>query len=232
MPWIAARTGLALTVSTLLLAGCAADVTEDRPAVTAAGSAAPAAPAPTRDDPAPPDDGLPDYGVVPTTTRALAPAEQTCPSPAGSTVRVSSSLPGSPTVIVGVPDGFGAVAPTGPEVRLAGPDGVTAVVTITAADPDPAAAFRRYTDQRTGPAARNTVSILPAELCDYSGQKLMGVLTDEPGSGIGYADRIVHVWTGSGTFLIAVAVQAPSGTPGFDAASAAMLGDFGVQMPD
>ena len=73
----------------------------------------------------------------------------------------------------------------------------------------------------------NSVSVLPGELCGYSGQKLMGILADQPGQGIDYADRIVHVWTDSGDFLIAVHVEAPTGTAGFDAAESVMLADFG-----
>ncbi len=67
-------------------------------------------------------------------------------------------------------------------------------------------------------ATISSVSVLPGELCGYSGQELMGVLADDArASRSSTADRIVHVWTNAaGTILIALHVEAPPETPGFD----------------
>lgn len=177
---------------------------------------------------------LPAYGVEPTTTRALAPGETTCEPDGGAanTVDATGAAPGSPTAIVAVPDGFTSAPGTGDTaLTMTGPDGLTATVTITPTTLDAAAAFQQYADQRTAKASINSVSVLPGDLCGYSGQELMGILADKPGDGIDYADRIVHVWTASGDYLIAIALQGPNGAPGLDAAKSVALADFGIRMP-
>jgi len=177
---------------------------------------------------------LPAYGVESTTTRALAPGETTCEpdGAAANTVDATGAAPGSPTAIVAMPEGFTSAPGTGDTALImAGPDGLTGTVTITPTTLDAAAAFQQYADQRTGQASINSVSVLPGDLCGYSGQKLMGILADKPGEGIDYADRIVHVWTGSGDYLIAIALQGPNGAPGLDDAKSVALADFGIRMP-
>ena len=49
-------------------------------------------------------------------------------------------------------------------------------------------------------------------------------------SKVDYADRIVHVWTNDGDYLIALQLQGPTGSKGIDAAKAVLLGDFGIRM--
>ncbi|SHU28823.1 putative lipoprotein LpqN [Mycobacteroides abscessus subsp. abscessus] len=177
---------------------------------------------------------LPTYGVVETTKRPVAAGEQVCdpPSPPAQTMTVTTGAPGSPTVVVAVPDGFSQGAPASGDValNLTGPDGLTGTVKITPTPQDAAAAFQGYADARTAGHEFNSVSILPDELCGYSGQKLMGVLADKPGSGSDYVDRIVHVWTDSGNYLIALQLQGPAGSKGLDAAKPVLLGDFGIRM--
>lgn len=177
---------------------------------------------------------LPTYGVVETTKRALAAGEQTCDAPAApaQAMTATTGAPGSPTVIVAVPDGFTPGAPASGDValNLTGPDGLTGTVRITPTTQDAAAAFQQYTDARTAGHEFNSVSVLPDELCGYSGQKLMGVLADKPGSGSDYVDRIVHVWTNNGDYLIALQLQGPTGSKGLDVAKPVLLGDFGIRM--
>ncbi|BBZ57879.1 hypothetical protein MPHO_48710 [Mycolicibacterium phocaicum] len=177
---------------------------------------------------------LPTYGVVETTKRPVAAGEQVCdpPSPPAQTMTASTGAPGSPTVVVAVPDGFSPGAPPSGDVglNLTGPDGLTGTVKITPTPQDAAAAFQGYADARTAGHEFNSVSILPDELCGYSGQKLMGVLADKPGSGSDYVDRIVHVWTNNGDYLIALQLQGPAGSKGLDAAKPVLLGDFGIRM--
>ncbi len=177
---------------------------------------------------------LPAYGVVETTKRPVAAGEQTCdpPSPPAQTMTATTGASGAPSVVVAVPDGFSQGAPPSGDValNLTGPDGLTGTVTITRTTQDAASAFRQYADTRTAGHEYNSVSILPDELCGYSGQKLMGVLGDRPGSGNDYADRIVHVWTNNGDYLIALRLQGPTGSKGIDAAKPVLLGDFGIRM--
>lgn len=102
-----------------------------------------------------------------------------------------------------------------------------AVVTITPTGLDPAAAFCEYVDVLTADATVSTVSTLPGELCGYSGQKLMGRLSDNAQS-VEYEDRIVHVGTGAKDYLIVVHVEAPSRTAGFDDAASVLTEDFEI----
>ena len=80
-------------------------------------------------------------------------------------------------------------------------------------------------------SAVSSVSVLPAELCGYSGQKLMGAWSDTPQQSVEFLDRIVHIWTNTDNYLVAVHVQAPAGTDGFDAASTVLIEDFAVGIP-
>jgi len=178
--------------------------------------------------------GLPDYGVLETAKRPVSAGETTCApdTPPAQPVEAHSAAPGSPTVLLGLPDGFTPAAdPQGDiALNLTGPDGRTGTVTITPTTLDAAAAFRAYGDDRTKGSEISSLSVLPGDLCGYSGQELMGMLADQPGQGVEFADRVVHVWTNDGNFLIAIRLQAPKGTS-LDAAKSVLLADFGVRMP-
>lgn len=178
--------------------------------------------------------GLPAYGVVETTKSAVAAGDTTCEpeTPPVNPMEASTGAPGAPTVIVDVPDGFTPGAPPSGDValNLTGPDGLTGTVRISPTTLDPAAAFQQYADQRTADYEINSVSLLPGELCAYSGQELMGVLADDPAQTIDYADRIIHVWTNNGDYLIAVQLQGPAKSADLDAAKSVLLADFGIRM--
>jgi hypothetical protein len=206
------------------------------PTTATSANTAPAttAPTPAGTESTSPSFAMPAYGVQPTTTRALAPGEVTCEFPAGAsnTVDATGTAAGSPTVILAVPEGFSTQPGTDDTaLKLTGPGGMTATVTISPTTLDAQAAFQQYADQRTAGASINSLSVLPGEVCEYSGQELMGILADRPGEEIDYADRVVHVWTGDGDFLIAVRLEAPNKTPGFDTAKSALLTDLGIRMP-
>lgn len=221
-------------LAVVAMVGCANGGPVNSPVAPATTVAAPVttAPAVTTSSSRPaPEFALPAYGVEPTTTRALAAGEITCPPPPGPTVTAGSQAPGSPTLTVAVPEGFTEVTPHAAAVRLTGLAGMTAEITLTPTTRTARADFEQYADDRVAKHSISSVSVLPGDLCGYSGQKLMGVLADRPGKGTRYADRIVHVWTNGGDFLAAVRVEAPSGTPEFDQASSAMLADFGITMP-
>jgi hypothetical protein len=141
--------------------------------------------------------------------------------------------PHAPRITVGVPDGWSMTAGSGAVGgRVDGPAGMEATVTIAPTQLDPAAAFRDYADDLMAESAVSSVSVMPAELCGYSGQKLMGAWSDTPQNAVEFADRILHIWTNSGnSYLVAVHVEAPTGTPAFDAASALLTEDFEIGLP-
>lgn len=121
-----------------------------------------------------------------------------------------SAAPGSPTLTVGVPEGFTEAMSDAEAVRLTGPAGISAEITVRPTTRDAQDAFDQYSDDRIARFSIHSVSVLPGDLCGYSGQKLMGILADRPGEGTQYADRTVHIWTNSGDFLVAERVEAPA----------------------
>ncbi|OHU05848.1 hypothetical protein BKG60_26685 [Mycobacterium syngnathidarum] len=140
-------------------------------------------------------------------------------------------MPGSPTLTVEIPAGFTEVTSHGEGAKLAGPAGMTVEITLSPTNKDAKDAFAQYSDDRVAKYPINSVSVIPGDLCGYSGQELIGILAEQPGKGTEYADRIVHLWTGSGDYLAVVRLEAPSGTAGFDEARPAVLADFGITMP-
>jgi hypothetical protein len=175
------------------------------------------------------------YGVVPTTRAPVPPNSVACSQTIKPSVRMTAAVddPQAPRITVGVPDKWSMAAGTGDVGgRLDGPGGMQATITIAVTQLDPAAAFRKYTDDLMAESAVSSVSVLPGQLCGYSGQKLMGAWSDTPQNAVEYEDRIVHIWTNSGSnYLVAVHVQAPTGTPGFDAAAALLTEDFEIVLP-
>ena len=140
--------------------------------------------------------------------------------------------PDGAQITVALPPGWNLSQGSGDVgARLDGPDGMSATVTIAPSGLDPAAAFRDYTDQVMSQSPVSSVSILPGELCDYSGQKLMGAWSDTPQNSIQFVDRIVHVWTNTKNYLVSVHVQAPTGVDQLDAAGELLTEDFEVRLP-
>ncbi|MBX7432101.1 hypothetical protein JDV09_08270 [Mycobacterium sp. Y57] len=232
------RTALSvlLTVTALFVAGCTRDsggapVAADLPAAPTSTSASAPRTLPTgTTGPAPQGAGdVP--GVVPTSAPP-APGELCVPTdlpPLRTVARVGD--PDAPTATVAVPDGWTMLSGDGDVgARLEGPAGEEATVSITATSADPAAAFRAYADKLTDGYVITTLSVLPAEMCGFSGQKLTGILSDGTET-VQYEDRIVHVGTAQGDYLIAVHVQAPSGAAGFDDAAATVTEDFEIGLP-
>jgi hypothetical protein len=108
---------------------------------------------------------------------------------------------------------------------------MTASVSIAPTKLAPEAAFRDYTDKLMAQSAVSTVSILPAELCEYSGQRLMGAWSDTPQNSVEFFDRVAHVWTNTTNYLIAIHVEAPTGVDGLDDASTAITKDVEITIP-
>jgi hypothetical protein len=173
-------------------------------------------------------------GVVPTTRGPIPANTVTCSQkvkpPVGFAVKIDD--PNAPLVTVGVPQGWSMTGGSGDiGGMLAGPDGMSATVTIAKTQLDPTAAFRKYADDVMAKSSVSSVSVMPAELCGYSGQKLMGAWSDSPQNAVQFEDRIVHVWTNQRDYLVAVHVQAPMGTAGFDDAASVVTKDFEIGIP-
>lgn len=171
-------------------------------------------------------------GVVPTTATPL-PSGSTCDPPASPvTAEATVPDPAAPKITVVLPEGWSTSAGQGDVgARLTGPDEMSATVTIAQTTLPPAEAFEKYADDAMAASEISTLSVLPAELCGYSGQKLLGSWADSPQQAIEFGDRIVHIPTDTGNYLVAVHVEAPAQTPNFDPLGWPLLGDFGVVIP-
>lgn len=155
---------------------------------------------------------------------------QDCAPTAPVTAQVRAADPEAPTAVVGVPEGW-TTTPTPEGMKLQGPQQMSATVTIAATPLDPAAAFREYADDMTGQAMMSTLSVLPAETCGFSGQKLMGMLGGSTPGSVNYQARIVHVPAAGSNYLIAVYAEAPVDTPGFDDDASILTDGLGVGLP-
>jgi hypothetical protein len=226
------RFGLAALALTCLLAACVR-TSDGVPVAEQPPSAASSVPSATSAPPQQGDQSV--YGVVPTKRAPVPPNTVACSQAIKPSVRMTAQVadPQAPKITVGVPDGWSMSAGTGDVGgRLQGPGGMQATVTIGATQLDPVAAFKKYADDLVAESAVSSVSVLPGELCGYSGQKLMGAWSDTPQNAVEFRDRIVHIWTNSGAdYLVAVHVEAPTGTPGFDAAAAQLTEDFEIVLP-
>lgn len=172
-------------------------------------------------------------GIEPTTKAPIPAGTVTCPAerkpPVSSVAQVDD--PAAPRVAVGVPDGWSFTKGTGDfGLTMDGPDDMTAFVTIAQTMLDPEAVFRQYTDAVMNGSAMSTVSILPGQLCDYSGQKLMGTWSDSEKS-IEFHDRLLHVWTNTANYLVVVHVEAPTGVAALDAANEVVANGIEITIP-
>jgi hypothetical protein len=77
----------------------------------------------------------------------------------------------------------------------------------------------------------SSVSVMPADLCGYSGQTLMGAWSGPAQNAVEFVDRLLHIWTNHGSYLVVVHMQAPTGTAGFDGASSVLMQDFAIVIP-
>jgi hypothetical protein len=127
--------------------------------------------------------------------------------------------PAAPRITVSLPDGWSSATGSGDAGAAAQrPNAMVAQVSITPTSLDAAAAFSRYSDDVMARYPISTLSMLPAELCGFSSQEMMGTWADNPDRSITYLPHRRHIWTNAKDYLVAIHVQAPSGTP-FDAAA-------------
>ena len=181
-----------------------------------------------------PEADLTEPGVLPTTRTAVAPGTVTCavPDPSAEGVTAAVADPGAPKITVALPPGWSTTQGDGDVgAKLTGPEGIWATVTIARTTLDPAAAFKQYADEAMAASAVSSVSVLPADLCGYSGQKLLGSWADTPEQAVEFGDRVAHVWTNSGDYLVVVHVQGPQGSADFDPFTSPMMDDFGIEIP-
>ncbi len=220
-----------LVLLTLLVSGCVR--TNDGVAIRG-GDAATISRTPSTSTDTTEDAGPAAPGIL-TTSRTPIPADTvSCAQPVKPAVTAVAQVadPAAPRITLAVPDGWSVQSGSGDVgVRIQGPDGMFATVTIAQTTLDPAEAFTEYADKVMAVSPVSSVSVLPAELCGYSGQKLMGAWSDTPQQSVEFLDRIVHIWTNTNNYLVAIHVQAPAGTNGFDAASTVLIEDFAVGIP-
>ncbi len=169
------------------------------------------------------------------TTRTAVPADATtCEPPNPPPVGVTASVadPAAPKITVALPAGWSTTKGDGDVgAQLQGPDGVSATVTIAETPLEPAQAFRKYANDAMAASAVSSVSVLPADLCGYSGQKLLGAWSDSPQQAVEFGDRIAHIWTNTDNYLVAVHVEGPADTAGFDPMMSPLMEDFSVLIP-
>ncbi|MGE2718277.1 hypothetical protein [Mycolicibacterium celeriflavum] len=193
--------------------------------------AATSTPSPTTDSDPEVDSAQP--GIVPATaTPSPAGAPCAMPNPSPSDALASVPDPAAPKISVAVPDRWSTAAGQGDVgLRLTGPEGMWGSVTIAKTTLPPAEAFERYADDAMAASDVSTLSVLPAELCGYSGQKLLGSWADSPANAVEFGDRLAHIATAGGDYLVAVHVEAPAHTVDFEPLSSPLLADFGIVIP-
>lgn len=187
----------------------------------------------TRAIPTPQTD-LTEPGIVSTTRTPVPAGEVTCEAPDPPPVGVMASVadPAAPKVTVALPEGWSTSAGDGDVgAKLQGPDGLWATVTIARTQLDPAEAFEKYVNDAMAESAVSSVSVLPAEVCGYSGQKLLGMWSDSPEHAVEFADRIAHIWTNTNNYFVAVHVEGPTGAPDFEPMASPLMADFAVVLP-
>ena len=183
--------------------------------------------------------GLETVGVVETTRKPVEPKSKTCdplppgpPSGAQLVSFIQGNQPEAPVVQIVAPETWKFTVEQGsPVMSGAGPDGMTGSVAVAPTDLAPAAAFEKYADDIAKKAPISAVNVWPAELCGYSGQRQFGTLSGGPEAPVEFSDRIVHVWTNTADYLVAVHLQAPKGAPGFEDVKDMMMQDFEVVIP-
>ena len=227
------RFGLAALALAFLVAGCVRTGDGAPVAVDSGATAASSAPSVTTRPAQESDQSV--FGVLPTKRAPVPPNTVACSQPVKPDVRMTAQVDDNeaPKITVGVPDGWSMSAGSGDVGgQMARPDGMTAKITIAETQLEPAAAFKEYADDLMAESAVSTVSVLPGELCGYSGQKLMGAWSDTPQNAVEFQDRIVHVWTNSGNdYLVSVHAEARTGTAGFDSAASLLTADFEIVLP-
>jgi hypothetical protein len=185
--------------------------------------------------PQPTTGAAPVPGVEETVPDQIPPNAFVCfPEPGGIGIGTVAQVadPTAPRITVMVPDGWTSEPGQGDTaLTLTGPDGMSGSVTIAATLLDPAAAFADYaaTLARSRPGLQ-LVDTTGGKFCGYSSQKLIGTFPGPAGT-LHFSDRITHIWTNTRKYLVAVHLESPAVTPGYQAAKTALMQDFAVVIP-
>jgi hypothetical protein len=225
------RAGFAVAALTCVLAACVR-TSEGTPVAVDATTPRTTVPS-SRTIPTPQAD-LDEPGVVPTERTPVPPDAVTCPADPPPPVGVMASVPdpAAPKITVALPTGWSTSQGDGDVgAKLTGPDGITATVTIARTTLDPGAAFQEYADDAMAVSSVSSVSVMPADLCGYSGQKLLGAWSDSPQQAIEFGDRLAHIWTDTNNYLVVVHVESPADNPAFDPFNSPLLDDFAIVIP-
>ncbi|MGW0161113.1 hypothetical protein ACWDUN_17560 [Mycobacterium sp. NPDC003323] len=181
------------------------------------------------------DSGHPDSGVLPTTGSPIPADTVTCEADRRPPVAMVAKVddPMAPAVTVAVLDGWSMQGGSGDVgAQLNGPDGMSATVRIMATTLDPQAAFADHADRLTESAAvYSSLVALPAPMCGYSGQKLLGGLSGTSEGDIQFVERVLHIPTEDRDYLVAVHTEAPAQTAGFDAVATQVTDIVEVGIP-
>lgn len=174
-------------------------------------------------------------GVVPTSPDVIPPNALICLPRSGATgeaTRASVADPAAPRLTVTVPAGWTAAPGEGSTaLTLKGPDGAEGRVSIAATDLEPAAAFTAYNDEVFGRSRISVVNTLPAEFCGFSSQRVFGMWGDLPDGAVEFSDRITHIWTNTGKYLVTIHLQGPDDSAAVESAADTLLADFPIVIP-
>lgn len=174
-------------------------------------------------------------GVVPTSPDVIPPNALICmprSGAVGEATRASVSDPAAPRLTITVPAGWTATPGEGSTaLTLQGPDGAEGLVSIAETDLEPAAAFTAYNDEVFGRSDISVVNTLPAEFCGFSSQRLFGSWGDMPGGTVEFSDRITHIWTNTGKYLVTIHLQGPDDSAAVESAKDTLLADFPIVIP-
>lgn len=177
----------------------------------------------------PPD---PQSGVVPTTKVPVAPGAVQCnpyPDPvADGATSVTLALPAL-MVEIAMPSAWDARPGSDAGlVDLIGPDGLTGSVSATPTTLDPATAFDDLAHDLAARAPLSQQTHFAAASCGYSGQRINGTWSESGAEFEAYSDRVAHIWTNSGDYLVVIHLEGPAGMPAFTDAEALMMRDFRI----
>jgi hypothetical protein len=173
-------------------------------------------------------------GIETTLPEHIPPNAFVCfPGPVGVGIGTVAHVndPAAPRITLAVPDAWNS-EPGEDDVALSlsGPDGMTGKVTITLTARDAESAFADYVATLMRSNTDAHVDTVGVKFCGYSSQKLTGTFLGPQGI-VEFADRITHIWTNSGNYLVAIHVEGPEDRPGFGAAKAALMQDFAIVIP-
>ncbi|MGB9248620.1 MAG: hypothetical protein WCC28_02390 [Mycobacterium sp.] len=179
-------------------------------------------------------DRTPAPGIETTLPEHIPPNAFVCfPGPAGIGIGTVAQVsdPAAPRITLTVPEAWTSEPGQGDvALSLSGPDGMTGEVTITVTARDPASAFADYVATLARSKPDFQVDTVGVKFCGYSSQKLSGTFRGPQGA-VEFADRITHIWTNTGQYLVAVHLEGAQDAPGFGAAKAALMQEFSVVIP-